>query len=382
VSAIGPREIAAAVRVLSSGRLGRYGGDRPSVTGRFETELAQLTGARHALAVNSGTSALMAALAGAGVGPGDEVLIPAYTWVSTAAAPLALGAVPVLVEVDASLTMDPVDLKTKITPATKAVVPVHMLNLVCDMDAIMRIADEHGLLVVEDACQALGVTYKGRRAGTIGHAGAFSFSQTKSITSGEGGAVVTDDDRIAVRATMFHDVGSYTRADWEPTDEPVFVGLNLKMSDLSASVLLPQLRRLDAQMARRAARRRAAVEELSVEDSIHIGPHHDPENAVGLTVVFDDPEDARRFAAGQRGAHRLMDTSRHVYTNWQSILGGRTFDPRFDPYGQSGPSVRGDSAPRTLEILERAVAITLRADLPVAVTRVAARRMARYRSAG
>lgn len=380
--AVGPREAAAVLRVLASGQLSRFGGDRDSVTGRLEAALEQYTGARHALAVNSGTSALMAALAAAGVGPGDEVLIPAYTWVSTAAAPLALGAVPVLVEIDESLTMDPVDLAAKITPATKAVVPVHMLNLVADMDAIGKVAEQHDLVVVEDACQAIGVRYKGRPVGTLGHAGAFSFNQAKNITSGEGGAVVTDDDRLAVRASMFHDVGSYTRAGWAPTDEPLFVGLNLRMSELSSAVLLPQLRRLDAQMARRAARRAAAVEELAAEPTVRISPHNDEENAAGLAVVFDDPEDATRFAT-LRGAHRLKDTSRHVYTNWQSILGRRSFHPRFDPYGWAGRTDAGldeQTAPRTLDILERSVQIPLRHDLPVLATRYVARQLARYRT--
>lgn len=159
------RGMAATVRVLGRGELGRFtGGDRSEVA-RFESELAGFLGTSHALAVNSGTSALVAALVGAGVGPGDEVLVPAYTWVSTAAAALAVGAVPVLVEVDASLTMDPADLKDRITPRSRAVLPVHMLNHVADMDAIMDVAAAHDLVVIEDACQAIGVTYRGARPG-------------------------------------------------------------------------------------------------------------------------------------------------------------------------------------------------------------------------
>jgi dTDP-4-amino-4,6-dideoxygalactose transaminase len=220
----GVREMASVARVLARGKLGRYARRGLGMTARFESEVADFLDSPHTLAVNSGTSALMCALAGVGVGPGDEVLVPAYTWISSAAAPLALGAVPVLVEVDESLTIDPVDMKAKITPATKAVIPVHMLNLVCDLDAIVSLAAANGIAVVEDACQAFGVRYRGRRVGTVGDAGAFSFSQTKNITAGEGGLVTTADSRIAARAGMLHDVGSYTRAGWAPTNEPLFVG--------------------------------------------------------------------------------------------------------------------------------------------------------------
>ena len=132
---IGAREMAAAIRVLAGGQLARYGSGA-SETERFEAALRTKVGVSHALGVNSGTSALICALVGAGIGPGDEVLVPAYTWVSTAAAPLAVGAIPVLVDIDLSLTMDPVDIKRKITGRTKAIIPVRMLNLVCNMDAI------------------------------------------------------------------------------------------------------------------------------------------------------------------------------------------------------------------------------------------------------
>ena len=203
--------VAAAVRTVARGRLSRYAGHVPSTTDRFETELASFVGVEHALAVNSGTSALFSALAALHVGPGDEVLVPAYTWVSDAAAAVALGAVPVLVEVDESLTIDPDDLERKITSRTRAVVPVHMLNLVADMDRILTVAQVHRVAVVEDACQAIGVTYRGRRVGAIGDAGAFSFQQNKNLKSGEGGAILTQDSTIYSRARMFHDLGSYIR---------------------------------------------------------------------------------------------------------------------------------------------------------------------------
>jgi dTDP-4-amino-4,6-dideoxygalactose transaminase len=377
VLSLGAREIAAAVRVLARGDLARYHASRTSETTKFETELRSAMGVEHTLAVNSGTSALICALVGAGIGPGDEVLVPAYTWVSTAAAPLAVGAVPVLVEIDASLTIDPVDIKRKITPNTKAIIPVHMINLVCDMDPIMAIAAEHGLVVIEDACQSIGVRYRGRRTGSIGHAGAFSFNQHKNIKSGEGGALLTNDERLFVRASMYHDVGHYERAGQMQSDEPLFVGVNFRMPELCAAILRPQLKRLDAQLDRRRRRRQMVLDALaSTSWQFSISPHHDPADAVGLALSFDDPEEARRFGE-VKGARRLIDTGRHLYPNWQSITSKQPSDPRRDPYASAARAIDypPDACPETLEILARTCAVEVAPELPTAAFRVVLRRM-------
>lgn len=374
---IGAREIAAAVRVLARGQLARYAGGGSSETGKFETELADAVGVQRALAVNSGTSALICALVGAGIGPGDEVLVPAYTWVSTAAAPLAVGAIPILVDVDDSLTIDPIDMKRKITPHTRAVIPVHMLNLVCDMDAITRTAEEADLVVIEDACQAIGATYHGRRVGSIGDAGAFSFNQHKNIKSGEGGALLTDDDRLFARAGMFHDVGSYERVGRFDTDEPLFVGMNFRMPELSAAVLRPQLARLDRQMEQRAARRRAVLEEIGGRAAFRIGTHHDEAAAVGLTIQFDDPNAAAAAAASVRGVNHLQDGGRHLYTNWLSILGKRSFHPEMDPYRWAHREIEHspDACPTTLDVVARTCSVSLDPNIPISVLRRLYRRL-------
>jgi dTDP-4-amino-4,6-dideoxygalactose transaminase len=366
--------MAAAVWTLGRGQLGRYARKGTSSTDRFERELENYTGARHALAVNSGTSALICALVGLRIGPGDEVLVPAYTWVSSAAAVVIVGAVPVLVEIDESLTIDPNDLERKITPRTRAVIPVHMLNLVCQMDRIMSIAAARGLAVIEDACQAVGTTYRGRRVGSIGDAGAFSFNQHKNIRSGEGGAVLTNDESIFVRAAMMHDVGSYTRPRRIEHPEPAFVGMNMRMPEIASAILRPQLNRLDRQMDRRRKRRAMILEKIAGEDGLRVTPHHDPAAAVGLAVTFDDPRDAARFAQA-RGVSRLIDTGRHVYTNWTPIRGRRTFDPRVDPWSGGEVDYPIDSCPRTLQILERTCTISLDPNLPMPVMRVMAHRM-------
>lgn len=373
------RGMAATVRVLGRGELGRFTGGSRSEVGRFEDELAGVVGTRHALAVNSGTSALVAALVGAGVGPGDEVLVPAYTWVSTAAAALAVGAVPVLVEVDSSLTMDPADLKDRITPRSRAVVPVHMLNHVADMDAIMAVAADHGLTVVEDACQAVGVTYRGRRVGSIGHAGCFSFNQHKNIRSGEGGAVLTDDAALFERASMYHDVGSYERPGFAGADADLIVGVNLRMPELSAAVLRPQLAALDAQLARRARHRALVLEALAgrIRRDVSPVPHHDPAAAAGLALAFDDEPAAVAFGAG-RGAHRLLDSGRHVYTNWRSLQARNPVHPALDPYAAVDAEIdHGPGAcPRTLQVLARTCAVDLAPELPTPAFRALARRLA------
>ena len=374
------RGMAATVRVLGRGELGRYTGGGRSEVASFEDELREVIGVEHALAVNSGTSALIAALVGAGVGPGDEVLVPAYTWVSTAAAPLAVGAVPVLVEVDETLTLDPVDLKRKITGNSRAVIPVHMLNLVCDMDAIMGVASEHGLTVIEDACQAVGVTYRGRRVGSIGHAGCFSFNQHKNIRSGEGGAVLTNDRTLAERASMYHDVGSYERPGFTGDDAGLIVGVNLRMPELSAAVLRPQLAGLDAQLDRRRRHRAIMVDALRgtlAAGRARLVPHHDPATATGLGVTFAEESDAVAFGT-RRGVHRLADTGRHVYTTWRSVHARTPAHPGMDPYGWAARDVDHGpgAAPETLRILDRTCAVDLAPELPTPAFRLLASRAA------
>jgi dTDP-4-amino-4,6-dideoxygalactose transaminase len=371
---VGVTELITLSRVIASGQLLRYRGGEHGFTTKFEIDLSKKLGVKHALTVNSGTSALISALAAAGIGPGDEVLVPAYTWVATAVAPLAVGAVPVLVDVNESLTIDPEDIKRKITPYTKAIIPVHMLNLVCDMDAIMEIAKQHRLKVIEDACQAVGLTYKGRRVGTIGEAGALSFNQFKNLNSGEGGAVLTNDDRIFTRARMYHDVGSYTREHAFESNEAVFAGVNLRVSELTGAVLHAQLPKLDPLLRRLRRRHSMMTKALSRTTKFRISPHNDPANAVGLTVIFDRPDDAKAFA-GHAGVERLIDTGRHVYTNWQPIMTQRTFHERMNPWKWANRDITysNDMCSRTLDILARTCRVSLGAQYPLPFMQLRAR---------
>lgn len=370
---VGVREFGALTRVIAGGQLLRYRGGENGFTGRFESALAAKLGVKHALTVNSGTSALIASLAAAGIGPGDEVLVPAYTWVATAIAPLAVGAVPVLVDIDESLTIDPEDIKRKITPYTRAIIPVHMMNVVCDMDAITAIARKHRLLVIEDACQAVGVSYRGRRVGTIGDIGAFSFNQFKNLNSGEGGAVITNDDRYFTRARMYHDVGSYTREYDSESNEPVFAGVNMRVSELTGAVLHAQISKLDPLLKRLRSRHGILASALAKTTKLRVSPHNDPDNAVGLSVILDTVENAKAFA-NQRGVERLIDTGRHVYTNWIPIMTQRTFHERMNPWKWAHRDITysNDMCSKTLDILARTCRVSLGAQYPEVVMRMRA----------
>ncbi len=376
---VGLREWLAIGRVIASGRLARYGGPGEGPLDRFEKAFSQQFDIRHVLTVSSGTGALICGLAASGVGPGDEVLVPAYTWIATAAAVLAVGAVPVIVDIDETLTMDPDDIERRITPRTRAILPVHMANMVCDMEAIMALARKHGLLVIEDACQAVGVTYRDRRVGTIGDIGAFSFNQFKNINIGEGGAVASQSDRFFARARMYHDVGELFRGHLDNYNEPSFFGVNFKASQIQGAMLNVQLAKLDPMLKRMRQRHQVMARILSGCDAFRLGPHNDPQNAVGLHLLFETEEEAKTFAAKhRRGVYRVFDSSRHVCTHWTPILEKRAFHPAMNPYGWAKASVDygPDMCARSLDILKRTCRISLGENYPTALMAYLTRRMA------
>lgn len=374
---VGLREWVAVGRAIAKGHLLRYD-PKAGITARFERELGALTGSRHVLAVNSGTSALVAALAAAGIGPGDEVLVPAYTWMATAAAPVQVGAVPVLVEINETLTIDPDDIRAKITPYTRAIMPVHMVNAPCDMDAIMSIAREHGLVVIEDACQGVGVRYKNRHCGAIGDLGAFSFNKMKNMNIGEGGAVLTSDERYFIRARSYHDLGSMIRQHGDRLNEPEFVGMNMKVTEIDGAMLEVQLRKVVPMLERMRKRRAVLAEILSQSREFTLTPHNDPGSAVSLSVLARTREEAVALT-GRRGIHnRLRDSSKHIYTNWEPILQKRTFHPKMNPWAwaKRDISYTPDMCPRTLDILDRTCIVTLGLQYPTPLMKMVARKLA------
>jgi dTDP-4-amino-4,6-dideoxygalactose transaminase len=214
---------------------------------RFEQDFAAYCGTRHAIAVNSGTSALHLALQAAGIGPGDEVITVPMTFIATVAAILYAGATPVLADIDpVTWTLDPSALEAAIGPRTAAIIPVHLHGMMADMASIMRLAERHGLLVIEDAAQAHGARYKGRRSGSIGHAGCFSFYPSKNLgAAGEGGALTTSDDALADRARRLRDWGQDGKYNH------VLRGHNYRMDAIQGAILGVKLRHLDGWTAAR-----------------------------------------------------------------------------------------------------------------------------------
>lgn len=236
---IGEEEKQAVLDVMSSGMLAS--GPR---TVEFEKAFASFVGARHCLAMNSGTAALHAAFVAAGIGPGDEVITPAFTFVATANTILFAGAKPVFVDIDPlTFSIDPTKVEAAITPRTKAILPVHLFGQAAEMDPLLRLAREHGLKVIEDACQAHGARYKGKMVGAIGDAGTFSFYPTKNMTVGEGGALTTNDQSLADMANSFRNHGREVNGALG-TYNHVRLGHNLRSSDLNSAIGLQQLKRL------------------------------------------------------------------------------------------------------------------------------------------
>jgi 8-amino-3,8-dideoxy-alpha-D-manno-octulosonate transaminase len=236
--------------VLETGILMRYGFDGPrkgiwkskeleqAVCSTFGTQYAQLT--------SSGTAALTTAMAALGIGAGDEVIMPAFTFVASFEAILSVGAVPVLVDIDKSLTLSPEAVKAAITPKTKCVMPVHMCGSMADLDALQTICKEHQLILLEDACQSIGGTYKGKALGTIGDAGTFSFDFVKTITCGEGGVVMTNNKEVYIKSDAFTDHGHDHLGIDRGADLHPFLGYNFRISELHAAVGLAQIKKLDS----------------------------------------------------------------------------------------------------------------------------------------
>jgi 8-amino-3,8-dideoxy-alpha-D-manno-octulosonate transaminase len=235
--------------VLETGILMRYGFDTQRKGAWKAKELEQAIcnklNVQYTQLASSGTAALTTAMAALGIGAGDEVIMPAFTFVASFESIFSAGATPVLVDVDDTLTLDPKAVEAAITSKTKAIMPVHMCGAMADIDALKAICDKHNLLLLEDACQSFGATYKGKALGTIGHAGTFSFDFVKTITCAEGGAIVTNDKDVYTKCDGFTDHGHDHLGVDRGADLHPFIGYNYRISELHAAVGLAQLRKLD-----------------------------------------------------------------------------------------------------------------------------------------
>lgn len=261
---LGNEEIEALTELLKSKKLFRYQGNTHSQCQLFEQEFSRYMGAGPSLLLTSGTNALLNALKSLGVGAGDEVLVPSFTFVATPAAVIQAGAKVVLVNINESLTMCPVDLRKKITSKTRAIIPVHMDGLPCEMDKILAVAKDHKLLVIEDVAQAAGGSFRGKKLGTFGEAGCFSFNADKIITCGEGGAVIFRDEDSYKKGLVFHDPGisyGHTYKEYLKTNKQV-AGISMRTSEISGTLMRVQLSKLDQILERLRERKKVLSQDL------------------------------------------------------------------------------------------------------------------------
>ncbi|MEJ0104430.1 MAG: DegT/DnrJ/EryC1/StrS family aminotransferase [Bacteroidota bacterium] len=239
--------------VLETGILMRYGFDGPRKgvwkSKELEEAICKKFGSKYAQLTSSGTSALTTVMAALGIGAGDEIIMPCFTFVASFESLLTIGAVPVLVDVDDTLTMNPDSVRKAITPKTKAVMPVHMCGSMADLDALIAICKEHKLILLEDACQSIGASYKGKSVGTIGDAGTFSFDFVKTMTCGEGGVVLTNNKDVFIKCNGYTDHGHDHLGADRGADLHPFIGYNYRISELHAAVGLAQIRKVDTVLA-------------------------------------------------------------------------------------------------------------------------------------
>ncbi len=370
---MGQGEIDAVSRVLSSRFLFKVNGGPYQECMNFEEELRQKFDVKNAVYVTSGKAALISALVGMGIGPGDQVIVPAYTYIATAMAVVAVGAIPVIAEVDDTLTIDPVDVEKKITPATKAIFPVHIHGFPCNMDAICAIAKKHNLMVLEDACQADGGSYKGKRLGTIGDAGALSFNAFKIISAGEGGALLTNNDKIFHGAHIYQDASgiAFFGDQLAQNDIEPFCGVEYRTNEVGAAIMREQLKGMDDLLADLRRTKKAIMDGLS--DTFEFAPSNDPDGDCGITVAlkFDDAKKAREFSEKIYGEGVMgelpIDTGKHVYSNWTPIINKRgALNPLMDPFKMEAnkdiiPDYSVDMCPKSLDILSKNVYVSSRA---------------------
>ncbi|MGC9996135.1 MAG: DegT/DnrJ/EryC1/StrS family aminotransferase [Terriglobia bacterium] len=278
--------------------IGPKGGE-PGKCNNFEKELALQQRTRYALAVTSGTMALYTAMAGLGVGPGDEVILPAWTWYSCYNAIVAAGATPVFAEINDSMDIDPEDAERRITPRTKVIMAVHITGEPAEMDSILKIARRHHVKVLEDCAQSAGATYHGKPVGSMGDCGIYSFQECKTITAGEGGAMVTNDPAIFERAARFHDLGQLRKGHQEMLGQsPHFaqlLGGQFRMSEFTGAVLGAQLRKLDRIVADFRDKTDRVTKGLQDLPGIQFRKSNDPAGSVGSAVYFRTASKAQRY---------------------------------------------------------------------------------------
>jgi dTDP-4-amino-4,6-dideoxygalactose transaminase len=368
VELIGEEEIAEVMQVLKARALSRYGSEDDPNFGakvrKVEQEIAALAGVRYGLGLHGGgSSGLFVTLLGIGVGPGDEVIVPGFTFVASISAIVYARGIPVLAEVDDSFNLDPADVEARITPRTRAILVVHMLGAPARLDELKDIADRHGIALIEDCAQAFGASYQGQGVGGIGAAGIYSFNEYKTITCGDGGMIVTDDEELYKRFFAIHDQGHAPNRLGSKYAERPFLGLNFRMTELSGAVLLAQVRKLD--LIRDHLRENKAIVKSTIAGLPGLGFRTivDPEGdlATHLVVTFPTPEIAKAVA-DELGSITLAASGWHVYANMEHLMEMRTVSGRGCPfdcacYGSEGVHYEPGMLPQTDALLARSMSI-------------------------
>jgi 8-amino-3,8-dideoxy-alpha-D-manno-octulosonate transaminase len=351
----GKEEENAAMEVLRNGYLFRYGSENDPgfmhKTYSLEKEFASYCGVSHALATSSGTVSILASVLALGLKPGDEIIVPAYTFVASYSSCIFAGVIPVLAEIDESLTLDPRDIERLITPRTRAIMPVHMLGNMCNMDEIMKIAGKHNLLVLEDCCQALGASYKGKNAGTFGNMGAFSLNFFKTINTGDGGLVITNDDKLYETAFAIHDQGHKPMRHGVEVGARSILGLNFRMNELTAAVALAQFQKLEYIINTLHEKRKLLKKLIGNIEGVRFRTLNDSDGdcATLCTVIFDTREQAVRVTKAL-GSKTIDQSGWHVYSNMEHVL---------NYLKQVGQPYTKGSYPKTDDILSRSMNISV-----------------------
>lgn len=353
----------------------RYYNPRPSRVEAAETALRELVGTKYCLAVNSCTSALVASYRALGIGAGDEVIVPAYTFFATAATVVACNAIPVIVEVDETLNLDPEAVERALTPRTKAIAVVHMRGAPAEMNALTELAERKGIPLIEDVAQAGGGSFGEHRLGSIGTLGCFSFDYYKVIVSGEGGFVTTDDEWLYTRAQSWHDTAACWRPDrfaQERREGELFAGENYRMSELEGAVALAQVRKTSRMLDGYRRAKTLIKSEIEYFPGLHFRRLTDEfgDTAICLIMFLPDPDITKRAIKAMQaegvpagGVYDSKIRDWHIYTYWEHILDQKAVAPDGLPWSAAKqeelPNYSRGMCPRTLDLLGRSVHIEI-----------------------
>ena len=375
------KEVEAVSRVLRSRSLFRYYGiDMQGEVDAFEKEFAEFIGVKYALAVTSGSAALQTALSALGVGPGQEVIVPAYMWVAVIAAVVNLGAIPVLADINETFTLDPAEVERRISQRTTGIIAVHMSGAPADAPALLEIARKHRLFLLEDCAQCAGGSIRGKRVGSFGDMGIFSFQMNKNMSSGEGGAVVTNDTRLYQRAAAAHDNGyardNSGRAIYDNLDLCLW-GRGCRLDEMRGAVLRVQLKKLPSIITHMRQSKYRIRRALEAFPQVRLRRIVDPDGDTGafLILTLNNADEAKRInqalraegiATSSQGVNNVVmtDWGLHIYFNIVSLVNKTSIDGKGFPWNlaenrESKPSYAKGTCPVADSLFERSILLAI-----------------------